>query len=164
MSLDTYGGSGLDDAYSVYNRPQDVGSGCSSDNPAHHDTLISCASPTLPSGPSSIPPVPHTPPLMTRSPRSKPSSELGLGRACNTDLSQSSSPCKNAPGGLALNKVAGVATWGGLRSDDCKDSREGQEGGEGLSPNPLGGSGSPSEGSEPLSPCLPNCKREETKY
>ena len=128
MSLDTHGVSEMDGVYSVYNTPQDVGSGCSSDNPEHYDTPISCASPTPPSA-YSKPLAHHTPLLKSGSPRSEPFSDVGLRRACNTALSQSSSSCVNAPGGLDPRDRVGVATRGESRSEEWRDSREGQEGG-----------------------------------
>ena len=161
-TLGTDGGSDLGGADSVYSMQLDSGSGHSSDTQKHYETLICGASPTLPSE-SSKPTTPHTPPLRSGSQISEPFKELGLRRACNADLTQSSSPCVNVPGGLALKEVAGVVIRGESRSEDLRDSRGGQEEGGDPGPNPLGGSGGPSEESGPSSPHPPNCRKEETR-
>ena len=162
VTLGIDGGNVQDGTDSVYNTQLDSGLGRNSDTQRHYDTLIFGASPTLPSE-SPMLPVPHTPPLRARSWISEPSEGLGLRRACNTALSQSSSPCMNVPGGLPLNEEAGVATRGESRLEDLRDLREGQEEGGDPGPNPLRGSGGPSEEPGPLSPCPPNCKKEETR-
>ena len=147
---------------SAYSTQWDFGLGHNSDTQRHYDTLICGASLTPPSASSKLT-APHTPLLRSGSWISEPFKEPGLGRACNADLSQSSSPCVNVPGGLAPKGVAGVVIRGESRSEDLRDLREGQEEGEDPSPNPLGGSGGPSEGLEPSSPHPTNCRKEETR-
>ena len=150
---------GSDSAYSTL---WDFGLGRSSDTQRHYDTLVCGASLTPPLVSSRLT-APHTPPLRSGSWISEPSKEPGLGRACNTDPSQFSSPCVIVPGRLALKEVAGVAARGESRSEDLRDLREGQEEGGDPSPNHLGGSGGPFEEPEPSSPCPPNCRKEETR-
>ena len=162
VTWDTGEESAQDGTGSVYSTQSDSGSGHSSDNQRHYDTLIFGASPTFPSE-SPMPPTPHAPPLRDRSWISEPSEEPGLGRACNADLSQSSSPCVNDPDKLPLKEDAGVVTRGESRSEDLRDSREGQEEEGDLGPNLLRGSGGPSEGPEPSSPHPPNCRKEDTR-
>ena len=111
VSLDTHEESGMDDAYSVYNTLQDAGSGRSSDIPEHYDTPIYDAS-LVPPSESPMPRAPHMPLLIPRSRISEPSSDVGLGRACNADLSQSPSSCVNAPGESDWRTEEGVATRG----------------------------------------------------
>ena len=111
VSLDTHEESETDDAYSVYNTPQDTGSGHSSDIPEHYDTPIYNAS-LVPPSESPMPGAPHTPLLIPRSRILEPSSDVGLGRACNADLSQSPSSCMNAPGESDRHTEEGVATKG----------------------------------------------------
>ena len=154
-------GNVQDGTDSVYSRQLGSGSGCNSDTQRHYETPIFGASPALPSE-CSKPTAPYTPPLRAGSWISEPSKEPGLGRACNADLSQSS-PCVNVPGGLPPKEDAGVVTRGESRLEDLRDLREGQEEGGDPSPNPLGGSGGPSEEPGPLSPHPPNCKKEETR-
>ena len=97
VSLDTHGVSETDGVHSVYSTPQNTESGHSSGKPEYYNTLISCASLTHLSAPSR-PPTPQMPPPSSRNLISELSSDPGLRRACNGDLSQSSSPCENVLG------------------------------------------------------------------
>ena len=97
VSLDTHEGNVRGGVYSGYNRLLETESNRSSGNPEHYDTPIYDASPTPPSGSPTLA-APHTPLLIPGSWISVPSSDVGLGRACNTALSQSPSSCMNAPG------------------------------------------------------------------
>ena len=159
VSLNTHGESEMDGAYSVYNTPQAVEPSHSSDNPEHYDTLIYDASPTPPSV-SPTPTALHMPLLIPGSRISEPSSDVGLGRACNAALSQSPSLSVNAPGKSDWRTEVGVATRGELSWLERKDSREGQE--EGEDPGP--GLGEDSSGpSGDLGPSLlppPNDRKE----
>ena len=149
MTSDTGGGNAQGGTDSAYSTLWGSGSGHSSDTQRHYDTLI-CGASLIPPSVSSMLTAPHTPPLRSGSLISGSSKELGLGRACNTDLSQYSSPCVNIPGGLAPKEVAGVVIRGESRLEDLRDLREGQEEGEDPSPYPLGGLGGPSKEPEPL--------------
>ena len=143
MSLDTHEGSGKGGVYSECSTLQDAESSRSSDNPEHYDTPIYDASPTPPSEPPKLE-APHTPLLIPGSLISVPSSDVGLGRACNAALSQSPSSCVNAPGELDQCTEEGVAIRGESSWLECKDSREGQEEGEDPSPGLGEGSSGPS--------------------
>ena len=159
VSLDTCGGSAKDGVYSDYNTPLVVESSHSSDTPEHYDTPIYDASPTPPSE-SPMLAAPPTPLLIPRSRISEPSSDVGLGRACNAALSQSPSFCVNAPGESDQHTEEGVATRGELNWLECRDSREGQEEGE----NPglgLGEGSSGPSGDRGPSPSLPPNDRKE---
>ena len=113
MSLDTHGGSETGGVYSVYSTPQAAESNHSSGNPEHYDTPIYNASPILPSVSPTLK-APHTPLLIPGSWISGPSSDIGLGRACNTALSQSPSSSVNAPGESDQHTEAGVVIRGEL--------------------------------------------------
>ena len=119
----------MDGVYSVYNTLLDAESNHNSGNPEHYDTPIYGASPIPPSV-SPTPEAPHMPLLIPGSWISEPSSDVGLGRACNTALSQSPSSSVNTPGELVQPTEAGVAIRGESSWEECKDSREGQEEGE----------------------------------
>ena len=129
MSLDTHGGNARDGVYSDFNTPLDVGSSHSSDTPEHYDTPI-CGASRVPPSESPMPGVSHMPLLIPRSRISEPSSDVGLGRACNADQSQSPSFCVNGPGESDLCIEEGVATRGESSWLERRDSREGQEEGE----------------------------------
>ena len=161
VSLDTHGGSAMDDAYSADSILPGTGSDHSSDNPEHYDTPISNASLTLLSK-SSKPEAPQTPLLIDGSRLSKPSEGVGLGRACSADPSQSSSASENGPGESDPRTEEGVATRGESRSEDWRDWREGQGEGEDLGPGPLGGSFVPPGDPGPSSLPPPNDRKEET--
>ena len=152
----------MDGVYSVYSTPQAAESNHSSGNPEHYDTPIYDASPTLPSE-SPMLEAPHMPLLIPGSQISVPSSDIGLGRACNADLSQSPSSCMNAPGELDQRTEEGVVIRGESSWLECKDSREGQEEGQDPSPGLGEGSSSPSGdlGPSPLPP--PNDRKEVTR-
>ena len=149
----------MDGVYSVYNTRPVAESGHSSDNPGHYDTLIYDASPIPPSE-SPTPEAPHTPLLTPRSRISDPSSDVGLGRACNAALSQSPSSCVNGPGKLDGHTEVRVVTRGELSWLECRESREGQEEGEDPGPGLGEGSSGPSGdlGPSPLPP--PNDRKE----
>ena len=94
---------------------------------------------------------------------SEPSLDVGLGRACSADLSQSPSSCVNGPGESDRCTEEGVATRGESSWLEQRDSREGQE--EGEDPGPGLGEGS-SGPSGDLGPSLfppPNDKKEVTR-
>ena len=100
-----------DGVYSDYSTPLDIGSSCNSDTPEHYDTPIYDASLTPPSE-SPMPGAPHMPLLIPGSRISEPSSDVGLGRACSADLSQSPSSCVNGPGESDLRTEEGMVTRG----------------------------------------------------
>ena len=162
VSLDTHGGSARDDVYSDYNTLQDAGSGRSSDTPEHYDTPIYDAS-LVPPSESPMPEAPHTPLLIPRSRISELSSDVGLGRVCNADQSQSPLPCVNAPGELDWRTEEGVATRGELSWLERRDLREGQEEGEDPSPGLGKGSSGPSGDLGPSLPPPPNDRKEVTR-
>ena len=162
VSLDTHEESETDGAYSVYNTLQDAGSSHSSGNPGHYDTPIYDASPTLPSV-SPMPTSPHTPLLTPGSRILEPSSDAGLGRACNAALSQPPLLSVNAPGKLDLRTEVGVVIRGELSWLERKDSREGQEEGEDPGPGLDEGSSGPSGGLGPSLLPPPNDRKEVTR-
>ena len=162
MSLDTHVGSARDDAYSDYNTLRGAESSHNSGIPEHYDTPIYDAS-LVPLSESPTPEAPHTPPLIPGSQISEPSSDVGLGRACSADLSQSPSSCMNGPGESDPRIEEGVATRGDLSWLERRDSREGQE--EGEDPDPGRGEGA-SGPSGDLGPSLlppPNDRKEVTR-
>ena len=160
MSLDTHEESATDDAYSAYNTLSVTGSGHSSGNPERYDTPICDASPTPPSRSSKLE-APYTPLLIDGSRLSTPGEDIGLGRACNADLSQSSSFSENGPGETDPRTEEGVATRGELRSEDWRDWREGQGEGGDLGLGPLRGSFIPPGDPDPSSLPPPNDRKEE---
>ena len=159
VSLDTHEESEMHGVYSVYNTPQDAESNHSSGNPEHYDTPIYDASPTLPSV-SPMLASPHTPLLIPGSWILEPSSDIGLGRACNAALSQSPSLSVNTPGESDWRTEARVATRGELSWLEWKDSREGQEEGEDPSPGLGEGSSGPSGDLGPSLLPPPNDRKE----
>ena len=161
VSLDTHGESATDDAYSAYNTLPGIGSDHSSGNPEHYDTPICNASPT-PLSRSSKLEAPQTPLLIDGSRISEPGEDIGLGRACSADPSQSSSASENGPGKPDPHTEEGVAMRGESRSEDWRDWREGQgeEGDLGL--GPLGESFVPPGNLDPSSLPPPNDRKEET--
>ena len=162
VSLDTHGGNAKDGAYSDCSTLPGTGLDRSSGNPEHHDTPIYDASPTPPSEPPKRE-APHTPLPIPGSRISMPSSDVGLGRACNAALSQSPSSCVNVPGESDRCTEGGVATRGESSWLDRRDSREGQEEGEDPDPGPDEGSSGPfGDLGSSLSP-PPNDRKEETR-
>ena len=162
VSLDTHEGSVRDGVYSDDNTPLDTGSSRSSDTPEHYDTPIYGAS-RVPPSESPTPGVPHRPLLIPGSWISEPSSDVGLRRACNADLSQSPSSCVNGPGESDLRIEEGVATRGESSWLERRDLREGQE--EGEDPGPGLGEGSSGPFGD-LGPSLlppPNDRKEATR-
>ena len=152
----------MDGVYSVYNTLLDAESNHNSGNPEHYDTPIYGASPIPPSV-SPTPEAPHMPLLIPGSWISEPSSDVGLGRACNAALSQSPSSCVNGPGESDLRIEEGVATRGESSWLERRDLREGQE--EGEDPGPGLGEGSSGPFGD-LGPSLlppPNDRKEATR-
>ena len=162
VSLDTHGGNAMDGVYSDYSIQSGIGSDRNSGIPEHYDTPVYGASPVPPSR-SPTPEVPHTPLLIPGSWISEPSSDVGLGRACNADLSQSPSSCVNGPGESDLRIEEGVATRGESSWLERRDSREGQEEGEDPGLGLGEGSSGPSGDLGPSSPPPPNDKKEVTR-
>ena len=162
MSLDTHVGSARDGVYSDYNTLLDAESSRSSDTPEHYDTPI-CGASLVPPSESPTPRVPHMPLLIPGSRISEPSSDAGLGRACNADLSQSPSSCVNGPGESDLCIEEGVATRGESSWLERRDSREGQEEGEDPSPGLGKGSSGPSGDLGPSLLPPPNDRKEVTR-
>ena len=162
VSLDTHGENARGGAYSDYNTQQEIESSHNSDTPEHYDTPICDASPVPPSR-SPTPEVLHTPLLTPGSQISEPFSDVGLGRACNAALSQSPSPCVNAPGESDRCTEEGVVIRGELSWLDRRDSREGQGEGEDPGPGPDGGSSVPSGDLGPSLSPPPNDRKEETR-
>ena len=160
MSLDTHGESATGGAYSVYSTLSETESDRSSGNPEHYDTPICDASPIPPSTSSKLE-APQTPLLIGGSWLSTPCKDVGLGRACSTDPSQSSSASENGPGELGPHTEEGVVTRGESRSEDRRDWREGQEEGGDLDLGPLGGSFVPSGNPGPSSLPPPNDRKVE---
>ena len=161
VSLDTHGESVTGGAYSVYSTLPGTESDRSSGNPECYDTLICDASPIPPSMSSKLE-APQTPLLIDRSRLSMPCEDVGLGRACSADPSQSSSASENGPGESGPHTEEGVATRGESRSEDWRDWREGQEEGGDLGLGPLGGSFVPSDDPGPSSLPPPNDRKVET--
>ena len=160
VSLDTHEESAMGDAYSVYSTLLGTGSDRSSGNPEHYDTPISDASPT-PLSRSSRLEAPQIPLLIDGSRLSKPCEDVGLGRVCSADLSQSSSASENGPGESDPCTEEGVATRGESRLEDWRDWREGQGEGGDLDLGPLGGSVAPPDDPDPSSLPPPNDRKEE---
>ena len=160
VSLDTHGESATDDAYSAYSTLPGTGTDHSSGNPEHYDTPICNASPT-PLSRSSKLEAPQTPLLIDGSRLSKPGEDVGLGRACSTDPSQSSPASENGPGESDPRTEEGVATRGESRSEDWRDWREGQGEGGDPGPDPLRGSSVPPGDPDPSSLPPPNDRKEE---
>ena len=162
VSLDTHVGNATGGVCSDYNTPLGTGSGHSSGNPEHYDTLMYDASPVPPSEPPKLEAL-HKPLPILESQISGPSSDVGLGMACNTALSQSPSSCVNAPGESDRCTEGGVAMRGESSWEDRRDLREEQEEGEGPDPGPDRGSSNPSGDLGPSLSPPPNDRKEETR-
>ena len=162
VSLDTHGENATGGIYSAYSTPLVTELSHNSGTLEHYDTPIFGASPVPPSR-SPMPGVPHTPLLIPGSRISEPSSDVGLGRACNADLSQSPSSCVNNPGESDLCIEEGVATRGESSWLERRETREGQEEGGDPDLGPDEGSSSPSGDLGPSSPPPPNDRKEVTR-
>ena len=161
VSLDTHGESATGGVCSDYSTLPGTGSDRSSGMPEHYDTLICGASPIPPSTSSKLE-TPQTPLLIDGSLLSNPCEDVGLGRACSAELSQSSSASENGPGESDPRTEEGVATRGESRSEDWRDWREGPGEGEDPGPEPLKGPFIPSGDPDPSSLPPPNDRKEET--